>query len=345
MALPSHLLEAKKRMEAATKQEPEEVKAESAAPAEQQQPPVQEVVQEQSQSDEVFALDVSDDEQPAVAEQPQQQPVQQNAEIEALKKEVDQYKARWETLQGKYRKAEEARERLAQERSAVDGELNGLRAEVADLKKQLRQHTKKKLSEKIQESLSEEERAIHGDTIPVLSRMADQIQSSHEEEIEALRTELASQKQAQAEAVTQSQIRSFHEAFRARVPDAEKVAADPSWQAFTAKRDAISGKQISEIWEEQVRSMNVTGLVKIVEAWRKTNNASKAPVTPKTPTLSAAAPQPQFTEKSRYKYSDFRKASEAYRQNIRDQDAKKTYDSAKQRFEEAKARNLVDYAA
>jgi hypothetical protein len=344
MALPSHLLEAKKRMESASKQEPEEVKAETQAPAEQQQPPVQEVVQEQPQSDEVFALDVSDDE-PATTEQPQQQPVQQNAEIEALKKEVDQYKARWETLQGKYRKSEEAREKLAQERSVVDNELNGLRAKVADLEKQNRQLTKKKLSERIQESLSEEERVIHGETIPVFSRMADQIQSSHEEEMETLRQELATQKQAQVEAATQSQIRSFHEAFRARVPDAEAVAKDSSWQAFTAKRDAISGKQISEIWEEQVRSMNVNGLVKIIEAWRKTNNASKAPAAPKTPTLSAAAPQPKFTETSRFKYSEFKRASDARLQNIQDQEAKKSYEAVKKRFEEAKARNLVDYAA
>ena len=92
-------------------------------------------------------------------------------------------------------------------------------------------------------------------------------------------------------------------------------------------------------------TMSVDGLVKVIDAWRKTQQASKAPAAPKTPSLSAAAPQPQFTEKSRFKYSEYKRASEAYRQNIRDPAAKKSYEEAKRRFDDAKDRNLVDYAA
>lgn len=347
MALPSHLLEAKKRMDAASKQETEEAKAEGeSAPVEQQQVPVQEQAIEQAESDEILTLDLSDDSQETeVATTQEQKPQQQNAEVDRLKKEVDQYKARWETLQGKFRKSEEQAASLKSERDVLESEVSGLRARVQELEKQIKQLTKKKLSERIQESLSEEERAIHGDTIPVFAKLADQIQYSQEEELETLRKEVEAQKKASIEAVARSQVNAFHDSFRARVPDAEKIASDPSWQSFIAKRDAISGKQISVLWEEQVRAMNVEGLVKIIEAWRKTQNASKAPAAPKTPTLSAAAPQPKFTETSRFKYSDFKKASEAYRQNIRDQAAKKSYEEKKRLFEDAKARNLVDYAA
>lgn len=345
MALPSHLLEVKKRMEAASKQESEEVKTESAAPVEQQPPVREEPVVESPQSDEVFALDVSDDDEPSGQEPAAQQPPQQSAEVEALKKEADQYKARWETLQGKFRKSEERVQALSSERAGLDSDIQNLRSKVSEFEKQIKQLTRKKLSEKIQESFSEEDRAIHGDTIPVISRVADQIQASHDEEIGAIRKELEERNQRDVESAVQSQIRSFHEAFRSRVPDADKVAADPSWQAFTAKRDKLSGKLISEIWQEHVKSMSVEGLVKVIDAWRQSSKASKAPAAPKTPSLSAAAPQPQFTEKGRFKYSDFKKASESYTQNIRDPAAKKSYEDAKRRLDDAKSRGLVDYAA
>lgn len=344
MALPSHLLEAKKRME--SKQDTEESKTESQpAPVEEQQQPeaqaqpeVQQPVAEQ-QSDEVLSLDVSEDDR-----QPEPQ-ANANAEVEKWKKEADLNKARWETLQGKYRAQEAEIARLKSERTSVDAELNTLRSRIKELEQQQKQLNKKKIVEKIQESLSDEERALHGDTLPVISKVAEELHSRHEEEISSLRQEMEAQKKRDLENAHQTQVQAFHTAFRSAVPDAEKIAADPSWQSFVAKRDKLSGKLISEIWEEHVSRMNVNGLVQVIDAWRKMNSASKAPAPPKTPTLSAAAPQPRVSEQSRFKYSEFKQASEAYRQNIHNQDAKKKFEDAKRRFDEAKVRNLVDYAA
>lgn len=348
MPLPSHLLDAKKRIEAQqSKQEPEAQT--EAPPVEQaQQPtaqppaPAETNQQEQDQSDEVVAIDFGDDETKPQSEQTQQPPVQQNAEIEAIKAESAKNKARWETLQGKYRQAEGEIENLKTQLASANGELATARSKTSELEKQIKQLTRKKLSDRISESFSEEERAIHGETIPVIKRLADEIENSRDEEIEAIKKQLEDQQKIAVESATQSQIRSFHESFRARVPDADKIKTDPSWQSFISKRDALSGKPISQIWEEHVQRMNVDGLVKVIEAWRKTKQAS-TPAMPKTPSLSAAAPQPTFTERGRYKYSEFKQASDAYRQNIRDQALKKSFEKQKSLFDEAKAKGLVDY--
>lgn len=201
---------------------------------------------------------------------------------------------------------------------------------------------------------SDDENNQYGDSRPYIEkvvdlRLADQLNKL----VPGLRQMVEEAKQTATTAVTtvhQQQTRGFLADVKGKVPDMAQLISHKHWGDFLAETNDFAGATYDQLLAHNVRNQNLTGVVKIYDAFREKyvgasqqqqqqTNAGYAGAAPQGGAAQAPQQQPQV---AKLKVSDRKKASEDYRKG------KITWDQLQEvnkRFDDAEKAGNVDYTA